>query len=198
MSDIAEAIDEAVHVARESRLNTVVAMLVAATATFMALCHVKAGSITRGMAEEQAAVVNSWSYYQAKSTKQNLAETTIDLLMVQREASGLAPQAVAALDQRLATYTDEVARYGREKNEIGEQAQLHQKNHDNLGIRRDQFDMAEGVLSLAIALLSVVALTQKRWLMVAAVIVVAGGVVLGLAGFVGWNVHPEWLAKILA
>src|SRR5213075_3034478 len=72
MSDI--DISEAIEQGRDSRLNAIVATMVALTATFMALCNVKDGNIGQGMAQAQASVVDTWSYFQAKSTKQSLAE----------------------------------------------------------------------------------------------------------------------------
>ena len=45
MSEIADTINEAVEHASESRLNSIIAALVAIAATFMALCNVKDGNI---------------------------------------------------------------------------------------------------------------------------------------------------------
>ena len=61
-----------------SRLDAYIALLVAITATFMALCNVKDGNIVQGMAQAQSGAIDAWSYYQAKSTKQSLAEATLD------------------------------------------------------------------------------------------------------------------------
>src|SRR5690349_20657180 len=100
MSDISEAVSEAVESANESRLNSIIALLVAIIATFMALSSVKAGNLGQQMAEAQAQMVNSWSYFQSKSTKQNLAESTLTQLQVQRAvgATTLSPAALANLD----------------------------------------------------------------------------------------------------
>src|SRR5262245_42935183 len=85
MTDIADVVNEAVDKARESRLNTIVAAAVAVSATFMALCNVKDGNVVQAMAQAQANAVDEWAYYQAKSTKQNLAESMIDSLTLQRD-----------------------------------------------------------------------------------------------------------------
>jgi len=59
-------------------LNTTIAILVAVAASFVALCNVKDGNIVQAMAQAQANSVDAWSYYQAKSTKQHIAEGMID------------------------------------------------------------------------------------------------------------------------
>ena len=53
MSEIADTINDAVEHASESRLNSIIAALVAIAATFMALCNVKDGNIVQ---ERTAAV----------------------------------------------------------------------------------------------------------------------------------------------
>jgi hypothetical protein len=44
MPDVSDTINEAVERASESRLNSIIALLVAITATFMAVCKVKEGN----------------------------------------------------------------------------------------------------------------------------------------------------------
>src|SRR6266542_2818865 len=89
MGNVDEAVNEALEQAAGSRLNSIVAVLVALAATFMALDNIKDGNIGQGMAQAQAKMVDSWSYYQAKSTKENLAQATLDqLLALQDVAAG--------------------------------------------------------------------------------------------------------------
>ena len=64
-------------------------------------------------------------------------------------------------------------------------------------MKDDQFDISEALLSLAIALFGITALTQKRWLLFVACSFGALRLAVGLAGFFGWNLRPEWLAKIV-
>jgi len=199
MSDLSDSIGEAVEQASESRLHGWIALLVAITATFMALSGVKAGNLGQGMAEAQAQMVNSWSYFQAKSTKQNLAEATLVQLQVQRAvaATTMTPEALAALDKQIAKYDANVKRYETEKNEIKTQAEGYQKEYQTLNVHDDQFDLSDAALSVAIALFGVTALTKKRWLMVFAMAFVAFGFFFGLAGFFRWNIHPEALTSLL-
>src|SRR3954447_16280304 len=117
MSEIGETVSEAIETSNTSRLHTIVAASVALTATFMALCNVKDGNVVQAMAQDQAKAVDSWSYYQAKSTKQNLAGAMLDQLTVERAVLGgtSAPEARVLLDQKIAAYSADTKRYAGEK-----------------------------------------------------------------------------------
>ena len=80
MSEIGDTVGEAVEHAHESRLNSTVAACVAVTATFMALCNIKDGNIVQAMEQAETRAVDQWSYYQAKSVKQSLADSVLEQL----------------------------------------------------------------------------------------------------------------------
>jgi len=198
VADVSDTVNEAVEREREkpSHLNSAVAILVALTATFMAICNVKDGNVTQAMAQSQAQAVDTWSYYQAKSIKQHLAEQTVDNLRIQR---ALAPPAMAPmLDAKIAEYEKQAKKYDGEKKQIQAQAEGYQKEYDRLNFHDDQFDMSDAALSVAIALFGITALTQKRWLIIVAIVFMLLGVLMGLAGFFGWAIHPNSFAKFLS
>jgi hypothetical protein len=202
MSDISETVAEAVEQAEEEKgfsLNSVIALLVALIATFMALCNIKDGNIVQTMSQQQAKAVDSWAYYQAKSMKQNLAESVLDQLTMQKETAGAALSAAAAalLDKKIAFYAGKVKQYESEKEGIKKEAEGAEAEYDRLGVHDDQFDISEAGLSIAIALLGVSALTRKKWLVYVAGVFALLGLFLGLAGFLGWAFHPDAVAKIL-
>ena len=58
--------------------------------------------------------------------------------------------------------------------------------------------IATSLLMVAIALFGVTALTQKRWLILVAIAFMLFGVLMGLAGFFGWPIHPNAFAKFLS
>ncbi len=204
MPEISEKVSEALetaegdgHEKKGSKLNTIVAASVAIAATFMAVCNVKAGNVVQAMSKVQVDVVDTWSYYQAKSTKQSLAESTADQLQMQRDPAHLSPEQLATLDKNLGAFKDKVARYEKEKDELKAKADELQKEYDRLNVKDDQFDISEALLSVGIALFGITALTQKRWMLFVAFAFAGFGLLVGLAGFFGWNIRPEWLAKIL-
>ena len=197
MPDVSDTINETLEHASESRLNSIIALLVAITATFMALCNVKDGNIVQGMQQAQANAVDQWSYYQAKGMKLNLAEATLDELQLQR-AMLTDLKFAPMIDQKIAIYQKQIKKYEKEKGDIKKQAEDDQKQYDALNFHDDQFDMSEACLSVAIALFGVTALTKKRWLLVVASAFMFFGVLFGLSGFFGWAIHPDFLAKFLS
>jgi hypothetical protein len=162
----------------------------------MALDNIKDGNVGQAMAQAQAHAVDAWSYYQGKSTKQNLAEATLDTLQMMRATAG--PGAAADLDKRIAAYQAQVARYEKEKNDIKSQAEGFQAEYEHLNLHDDQFDLSDAGFSVAIALFGVTALTRKRWLLGVAGVFMTIGRVFGFAGFLEWNLHPDLLMKWLS
>jgi hypothetical protein len=198
MADIAESVSEAVERGGEGGLNTLVALAVAVTATFMALCNVKAGNTVQAMQQEQTAAVDAWAYYQAKSTKQNIAEAMTDELSTLRDtAVGLGPEQRRIYDERIAAYAARARQYEQEKGDIRAQAQGHEAEYRRLNVHDDQFDLAEACLSITVALLGVTALTRKKWLLGVALAFGGFGVFMGLAGFARLPVHPGFLVQLL-
>ncbi|MFL5308682.1 MAG: DUF4337 domain-containing protein [Polyangia bacterium] len=179
-------------------LNAVVAISVAITATFSALCHVKDENISEKMQHVQAQSVDAWAYYQAKGTKMNVAEAALDTMNLQRDLTpGLSAEARATLDRKLADYADKIRRYDGEREEIKRHAQDLEATYDRLEARDDQFDLAEAAASVAIALLGISALTQRRRLLFVAWAFAGIGLVVGVAGFAGIGLHVAFVARAL-
>ena len=199
MPDLPDVVNEELQNAKPSRLNSWIAIVVAVSATIMALGNVKDGNIVQAMAQAQASAVDQWSYFQAKSTKEHLAELAADQFTVQRAITpSLAPEAQALLDRKIAEYQARAKQYALEKVEIKKVADGLQAEYDRLNYRDDQFDMAEACLALCIALLGISALTQKRWLFGFAFGLSLLGMVFELAAFAGLHIHPDFLAKLLS
>jgi len=203
MTDMADAVSDSVADAiergRGSRINTVVAISVAVTATFTALCNVKDGNIVQAMAQEQAEAVDAWAYYQSKSTKENIAQSALDQLQLESDlATNPSPEARALMARKLVEYAGRIKHYEADKAAIQKTAEGHRAAYDRLNIHDDQFDMAEALMSIGIALFGVTALTQKRALLVTALVFAGLGAVMGLAGFLGLNLHPTFLASLLS
>jgi len=67
-----------------------------------------------------------------------------------------------------------------------------------LNFRDDQFDLSDASIAIAISLLAVASLTQLPWLYLLALIPSGFGVMMGLAGLIGWGIHPDALIKLLS
>lgn len=188
MSDISETIQQPIEDAGKSKINSRVALFVAIAATFMAICNVKDGNIVQAMSQAQAHSIDAWSYFQAKSTKQSIAENTMQLLKVQDSIKN------AAI---INSYKTQIARYEKEKSDIKKQAEDYQKEYDDINLFDDQFDMTEALLTISIAMLGITSLTQKKWLLYFSSIVALIGIIFGLAAFFRISLHSDFISRIL-
>jgi Mg-chelatase subunit ChlI len=172
------------------RLNALVAITVAVLATFMGICKVKDDNIVQAMQAAQVEKVDQWNFYQARNLREELAGSTLELL----KASSASPETIHdAVDK----YTDLAKRESAKKDEARHAAEEAQVTYDALNKHDDQFDLSDAALSIAIALLAVTALTRKRWLYWIALVPTVFGVLMGLAGLLGWALHPDALANML-
>jgi hypothetical protein len=198
VSELDDTINDVTARARESNLNSLVAVMVAVVATFMALCNIKDGNVGQAMAQAQSRTVDAWSYYQAKSVKESLAEAGRDQLSAFRLTLTTRTPERDALDRQIAEYQSQADRYEKEKAEIKREAEGDERQYDELNVHDDQFDLSEASFSVVIALLGVTALTQKRWLLGVVAVFLLVGFVFGLAGFFEWSLHPSavmsWLS----
>jgi hypothetical protein len=194
-----EAQGEGPSASDEERFNNVTSVLVALLAIMMGIFNVKDGNIAQAMSQAQIKATDTWAFYQAKSTKQNIAENHLQTLLLEKvRTEGGKPEYLAALDGRIATMRQEIERYQKEKEALQQQAENWEKSYEQLNFRDDQFDMADASMGIAIAMLGIGALTRHRWLMAVATLFGGFGTFVGVAGFFGWNFHPDILAQWLS
>jgi hypothetical protein len=189
--------DDAAAAKAKEAFNEHVAIAVAITATFLAICNVKDSNINQAMDRAQAGAIDAWGYFQAKSTKQQVAAGVVAELEGQLAGSHDEAQH-AVLGQQLEAWKAKALKYEADKTEVEKKAREAQANYDALNFRDDQFDMSEAALSLAMALMGIASLTQKRWLLILGGVFSLFGLVLGIAGFVGWGIHPDVIANWLS
>src|SRR4029079_3829725 len=108
----------------------------------------------------------------------------------------LAGDARARLDAKIAEYAGRMKLYETEKAEIKLKAEGFQKDYDRLNVHDDQFDLAEALMSVSIALFGITALTRKRPLLVVGAVLAGVGMLFGLAGFFRWGLHPDFLTQL--
>ncbi|MDD2925868.1 DUF4337 domain-containing protein [Rhodoferax sp.] len=133
-----------------------------------------AGLYKNNAAIKKTEASNQWNYFQAKSTKQSLAELARDL----------------APEDKKATYQAKVDRYDKEKGEIKAvadkleaEATQWDKQSDEQMHQHHRWAQSTTVLQVAIALAAIALLTKKKWLEVA--MFGAGGIGL-LVGALAW------------
>jgi hypothetical protein len=180
----------------KAQLNTWVAISVALLATFMGICKVKDDNIVQAMQQAQADKIDNYSWYQARNIREEVAQATVAQLKAEEAAAP--PQTKPVFQEQIKTY-EAIAKEQAEKKKVQQaDADKADQTYNELNYHDDQFDLSDAMLALAISLMAVTALTQKRWLFVLAMLPTVFGVVMGLAGLLGWHIHPNALTKLLS
>ena len=179
-----------------ARLNTMVAIAVALLATFMGICKVKDDNIVQAMQQAQADKIDNYAWYQARNIREEVANATAaQLKALQASAS---PTAQGVIQEQIKTYQALAQDQEEKKKTQQAAADKADQTYNELNFHDDQFDLSDAMLALAISLLAVTALTQKRWLFFIAMVPTAFGVLMGLAGLLSWHIHPSFLTRLLS
>ena len=115
----------------------------------------------------QTQASDQWAFFEAKSIKQHLDETTLMQLAQTADANN---PTVAAQIQKL---KETVARYDKEKAEIKGRAEALEKKRDNAGKHGGKMGLAVSIFTIAIATASICTVTKKKPLWFAAMIFAA-------------------------
>lgn len=159
-----------------------IAMFTAIAATVGALFSYMGGATqaNAGLYKNNAAIKkteasNQWNYFQAKSTKQSLAEVSRDLTPNPEEK---------------AKYQGKIDRYEKEKNEIKTAAEALETEAKEWDAKSDaqmhehhRWAQATTALQVAIALAAIALLTRKKWLEIGMYGVGAIGTGIGVLAF---------------
>lgn len=181
---------------KKSRLNSAVAITVAILATFMGICKIKDDNIVQAMQQAQAAKIDDWSFYQTRNLREEIAQSMIVQLRLQEASQP--PTAHENYEHQISVYQKLVEEQKNKKEVLKSQAENDQVTYDQLNVHDDQFDLSDAGITVAISLLAVTALTQKRVLFIFAMLPTAFGLVMGLAGLLGWALHPGALSKLFS
>ncbi len=194
--DVVGVAEEAAQAEQSSRLNPAVAVAVALLATFMGICKVKDDNIVQAMQQAQADKIDHWAYYQARNLREELAKSTAVQLRLQAEDRP--PERRAAYEQEIARYENLAREQAAKKEELRLQAGKDQDTYDALNVHDDQFDLSDALIAIAISLLALTSLTRLWWLYSLSMLPAGFGVLMGLAGLLGWALHPSALVKLLS
>ena len=177
--------------AKDKSFNRRVAITVVALSIFMGLCGVKDGNIVQAMQQAQSDSVDTWNEYQATKTKLHIDETALNQV---RLMAGDKREAIQAEALRLQT---EIAKYQAEIPALKTKAEGFSAQYDALNVHDDQFDASDALISIAVSIAAVAALVEIPAALWASWGFGALGVVMGLAGFLGWSLHSAFLSKLL-
>ena len=181
--------------AKDKSFNRRVAITVVALSIFMGLCGVKDGNIVQAMQQAQSSGVDTWGEYQATKTKLHIDETALAQARFLALDGGKSAGAVQAEMLRLNT---EIAKYKAEIPALKTQAEGFQAQYDALNVHDDQFDAADALISIAVSIAAVAALVEVPVALWASWGFGVLGVIMGLAGFLGWSLHSAFMSKLLS
>ena len=149
-----------------SRLNTYIALSVAIIASFTGICKVKDDNLVQTMEQAQADKIDHWSWYQALHIREETTAQHISTLTLARQSAAAGQQEAYA--GALKEANAKLVHFEDQKKEMEVKAKADQEKYDALNYRDDQFDLSDAMLAIAISLLAITALVQKRWLYVVA------------------------------
>jgi hypothetical protein len=146
----------------EGKMINQIAMFTAVIATVGAIFSYMGGATqaSAGLLKNDAAIKkteasNQWNYFQAKSTKQSLAEVSRDLAPADKQAF----------------YQAKIDRYEKEKNDIKTvadkieaDAKLADKQSEEQMHQHHRWAQSTTALQVSIALAAIALLTRKKWL----------------------------------
>ena len=154
--------------------TAIIATVGAVFAYMGGLTQSNAGLYKNDAAIKKTEASNQWNYYQAKSSKQNLAELALEL----------------APESRRAFYVDEIKRYKSEKDVIKRDAEKLEKASDEWNQKSDEqihqhhrWAQATTALQIAIAMAAIALLTKSRWLQYGVFGLSAVGTALGVLAY---------------
>lgn len=158
-------------IAQIAVITAIIATIGAIFAYMGGATQANAGLYKNNAAIKKTEASNQWNFFQAKSTKQSMAELARDL----------------APDDKKAVYQGKIERYEKEKNEIktvaekleAESAAWDKSSDDQLH-QHHRWAQATTVLQVAIALAAIALLTRKRWLEYGMFAMAGAGLVVGV------------------
>ena len=125
---------------------------------------------------------SQWSYYQAKSIKQNLYETQLKAFQVEM-LSTATPGQKELLSKDLQDYAQDIARYDKEKAEIKKGAEATNKENALTVRRGSQFSLAVVFSQIGIMLSSVGALLKRKEMWIVGLIIGVISIIFLANGF---------------
>lgn len=138
------------------------ALLISCLAMVLAIASLGGSNATKEAAHENILAANTYSFYQAKTIRQQALKIAIsDLELKLASDPKILPQIKELFTKKIEEYQKTIARYESEpetnegKKELLVKAKDHEAIRDHALLQDPWFDYAEGLLQIAIVLLSV-------------------------------------------
>ena len=154
---------------RTNQLIALTALILAICATFASL-YAGANASKGILAQNQAS--DSWAYYQAKSIKQSIYSSQLEMLEIDPPDNS----DPAKLEELKKAYNDTIDRYEKEQDEIKSGAQAKEKDRDHFLALNRGFAGSLTYLQIAILLTSLAGLMKQIYFWYAGIAIGAFGI----------------------
>jgi hypothetical protein len=178
----------------DRKLTNTVAITVVVISVFLALQGVKSGNVAQALEATKADIVDKWNQYQASRLKHDVVEAALSTNRLLAATPGIDQSVVAAEKQRA---DKAIALYVEREKKYSEEAKALEGRLEGLNKRDDQFDVAEAMCSLGLALAAIALLAESWWLVALSWVFGAFGLTMGGAAMAGVSVYPQWLVELL-
>jgi hypothetical protein len=155
-TEIADSLKEA----KELDLDRRIAIYIAFLAVLLSICSVGGGNATKDSTRTNIQASDTWAFYQAKHLRETAYKLAADGLQLRLSEPGLPDASRREIEQKLAAYNTEIARFesdsqkGEGKKELAAKAKEFERERD-WALRQDPyFDYAEAFLQIAVVLAS--------------------------------------------
>ncbi len=169
---------------RKDKLNTLVAATVTLLVTFMAICKIDDNNIVLRMQKVQAENVDNWSWYQALHIREDINNSKLTDLksdMVEEDV----PSKRKFIQAKITDHESLAQKIADKKEKVKEEAKTRQEVYETLNTAHEKFDFSEAAISIAVSLLALTSLLQKRFMYGVALVPSLFGVVKGIMGLMG-------------
>jgi hypothetical protein len=185
--DVQEITEAGEH--KNDPFKTQCAMMVSVLAMVLAIASLGGSNAAKEATMNNILAANSFSFYQAKNIRQTALKLAADDLETQMQMPQIPADLKQSMAKRLEGYRSAIARYesepdtGEGKKELMARAREHEHERD-LALARDPwFDAAEALLQIAIVLMSITLITDRRLFFWASTGLGLAGAVCTLNGF---------------
>ncbi|HEY0354368.1 MAG TPA: DUF4337 domain-containing protein [Enterovirga sp.] len=179
---------------KNSRLNNLVAVTVVILSVFTGVCEIKDDNIVQALQVSKSEQNDTWSEYQSARMKLHQAESTVEIAKLVGALAGADQSAIGASRDRGEA---DIRKYDERSKGLMEKAKAYNATLETLNRKDDQFDLSKALISVAIALAAVAALTESLMLLGIAWVLGGAGMVFGVAGFADWSLHPDFIINLL-
>ena len=175
------------------KLNNAVAITIVILSVFTAIMGIKSGNTAQAIDQTKADVVNKWNQYQAARLKHDIAEGSANVERLVAPRARIAKTRVGSEAAKTKATNGEIP--ASEKRYYDEAKALTGKL-EGLNKRDDQYDVAEAILSIAIAVSAIAILAELWFVLFVGWGFGAFGMTLGAAAMIGSDLYPQWLVDI--